>query len=103
MSEQSRIIKSAIRMFSCDSARISRPLNKWFLIIMWKRSTKDIDGWYVSRPGEPMKRIDFDYYDQQCVASGDTARELRESMRKYRRLLRAEGRGEPLSNSTTRR
>jgi len=89
MAEEARIIKSAIRMFGCDFARVSRPLNKWFLILMWKRNTKDIGGWYVSRPGEPMKRIDFDYYEQQCVASGDTARELRKSMREYKRLQEA--------------
>lgn len=92
MSQESRVIKSAVRMFGCDAARISRPLKKWFLIIMWKRNTRDDSGWYVSRPstGCCMKRIDFDYYEQQCVASGSNLRELRASMRAYKRLL-AEG------------
>lgn len=84
MSNKHRIIRQAIRLFGCDNARISRPLGKWFLVLMWKRHTRDAEGWYWLKNGQ---RYDFEYHEEHCVASGDSAKELRESMHKYYQLL----------------
>jgi hypothetical protein len=60
-------IQRFLKMFGCDTARISRSMGKLFLIIGWKRNTKDDPGqWY--RNGEP---IDFDYTHEEVIASGE--------------------------------
>lgn len=60
-------------MFDCDSARVLRFPGKMFLIIGWKRSTKD-------------DRIIFDYLQEQVIASGSTEAELLLAAREYKRI-----------------
>lgn len=81
--QQARIIKTAIRMFRCDTARISSFPDRSFLIIGHKMDTRnDRTGqWY--RNGEP---YDFEYVDETVIASGKTAKELLASMKEYKRL-----------------
>jgi hypothetical protein len=53
-----------------------------FLIIGWNRNTKDDPGQWVKN-GVP---FDFDYTQEQVIASGRTEKELEASARRYRRL-----------------
>lgn len=70
-------------IFQCDSVRISKPLDKMFLIIGFRKNTADNEGqWY--RNGEP---IDFDYIEEQVIANGDNFTELLESAKHYKKLL----------------
>jgi hypothetical protein len=77
-----------VEMFGCDAARITNPLGvQMFLIIGHKRHTKQDEGqWH--RNGEP---IDFEYLQEQVIASGTTAKELYKSARAYKRMLEREG------------
>lgn len=73
-----------IRMFGCDTARIITVLNnKMFLIIGWKKHTRDRKDctWYKN--GE---RYDFEYTEERCIASGRTMEELTASAKEYKRL-----------------
>lgn len=72
-----------IRMFGCDTARISRPCGKYFLIIGWNRNTKQDEG-HWERNGEP---YDFDYVQEQVIASGETPEALLRSAREYKSLI----------------
>lgn len=70
---------------TCDTARISKPLDdgKMFLIVGFNRSTKDDEGQWVDQDGE---RIDFDYVLESCIASGHTKEELIASTKEYVKL-----------------
>ena len=70
---------------TCDTARISKPLEngKMFLIIGFNRNTKEDEGQWVNQDGE---RIDFDYVQESCIASGHTKEELIASTKEYERL-----------------
>lgn len=72
-------------LITCDTARISRPLEKgkMFLIIGFNRNTKDDDGQWVDENGE---RRDWDYVQESVIASGHTEDELIESTKEYVRL-----------------
>jgi len=71
-------------MFKCDSARISSPLGKTlFLIIGYKRNTREDKGQWVDQQG---KHLNWDYLLETCIASGDTEFELMESARRYLEL-----------------
>jgi hypothetical protein len=71
------------RLLKADTARISKcDSGKMFLIIGFKRNTKDDAGQWL-KDGKP---IDFDYLAERCVASGRTMCELEESAREYKRL-----------------
>jgi hypothetical protein len=81
---EARLIRRFVRMFGCDTARISKPRGKLFLIIGHNRNTRDDAGrWFKN--GEP---IHFDYVKEKVIASGDTPDELMESAKEYKRLLR---------------
>jgi hypothetical protein len=66
----------------CDTARISKPQHRMYLIIGFIRNTKDdnivnlING----------KLEDVDYVHEMTVASGETEEELIESAKMYQRL-----------------
>lgn len=67
----------------CDTARISKPLDKMFLIIGFNRNTKDDEGVWVNQENQ---RIDFDYVQESVVANGKTKKELIESAKEYQRI-----------------
>ena len=70
-------------MFACDAARIYHAMSgKLFLIIGWKRNTRDDAGQWTHN-GVP---VDFDYLREKVIASGDTPDELIASAEKYKRL-----------------
>lgn len=77
------ILRRFKRMLGCDTARISKPLDKMFLIIGWKRHTREWKdhAWYKN--GE---RFDFEYTEEHCIASGRTMKELLASAKEYKRL-----------------
>jgi len=80
----STIAKECMKYVTCDTARISKPLDKMFLIIGFNRNTKDDVGicTYINN----MQRVDYDYVYEKCVASGKTKKELIESTKEYQRL-----------------
>ncbi len=69
-------------MFDCDQFRIYRGTGKMFLILGWKRNTKDDDGQWC----KDWEQLDYDYIKEEVVASGETEAELLESAREYKRL-----------------
>ena len=70
-------------MFKCDSVRIANPIKKMFLIIGFKKHTKDsLHGWY----DETGKRRDFEYMEETVIASGYGYAQLKESALEYKRL-----------------
>jgi hypothetical protein len=72
------------KMFRCDSVRISNPMNKFFLIIGYKKHTKDDTlSYYSDGDGN---RIDFEYIDEQIIASGKNIKELIMSAKYYKSL-----------------
>lgn len=80
--KKEELIKRCREIIECDTARISQPLERMFLIIGFNRNTKDDSGqWY--KDGEP---YDFDYVNEYTVASGDTEEKLLASAREYKRL-----------------
>jgi len=81
----SELAEECKRYVTCDTARISKPLEdgKMFLIIGFNRNTKEDEGRWVNQDGE---RIDFDYVQESCVASGHAKEELIASTKEYERL-----------------
>lgn len=84
-----RLVRRFVRMFQCDTARITSACGTHYLILGWKRNTKaereagrDAGQWY--RNDVP---IDFDYTQEQVVARGKTAAELVASAKRYKKLL----------------
>lgn len=71
------------RLVPCDTARISRPGGRLFLIIGFDRHTKDDKRSQCYRNGEP---YDYPYVEEHVIASGATEEELLVSVREYRRL-----------------
>lgn len=74
-----------IKLLGCDTARISIPFGKYFLIIGTRKRTKD------DRKNRQWCKnnglTDFEYIEERVVASGDTLEELMESARGYKRLI----------------
>lgn len=86
---QQRMVRRFVRMFKCDTARITSPCGTHYLILGWSKNTKtereagrDCGRWH--RNGEP---IDFDYTHEQVVANGKTEAELLASAKHYKKLL----------------
>jgi hypothetical protein len=83
----SELIKKCKQIVTCDTARISKPLNdgKMFLIIGYNKNTKENkeQGQWINQNGEQM---DFDYVEEDVIASGYTEKELIDSVKKYLRL-----------------
>lgn len=72
------------KQFSCDTVRISKPLDVMFLIIGFNRNTKADSKYYWSdSSGE---RIDFDYIEEHTIASGKTLKDLVRSANLYEKL-----------------
>ena len=78
-----QIIRRSVKLFGCDTARISFPVKTYFLIIGHNRNTKDDHGQWT-RNGEP---LNFDYVAEKDIASGKTLGKLWESVKHYKRLL----------------
>ena len=78
-----RLVRRFVRMFKCDTARITSPLGKHFLIIGHNRNTKDDPGVWTDENGN---RKDWDYVNEQVIASGDTEAELVASAKHYKKL-----------------
>lgn len=76
------LIKECISIIGCDTARISKPLNRLFLIIGYNRNTKDDTGQWIKN-GEP---YNFDYVIESVIASGDTYDEIIAGAKEYKRL-----------------
>jgi hypothetical protein len=77
-----KLIPRFIKMFDCDTARITDPMGAKFLIIGWNRNTAKDNGQWL-RNGEP---INFDYVEERVVASGKTYTQLIASAKEYKRL-----------------
>lgn len=73
-----RLVMRCREIIECDTARISTPAGKMFLVIGFNRNTKG--QWMMN--GEP---YDFDYVAEKVVASGETEEELLASAREYKR------------------
>ena len=80
---EKRLIKKFIKMFDCDTARISTPMGTMFLIIGWNRNTKNTKHIFWTKNGE---HFDFDYVEEKVVASGGTIKELIASAEYHKRL-----------------
>lgn len=78
-----RVVRWAIRLFKCDTARVTAPMRKKFLVIGFKKRS---DGQWVNQNGEPQN---FDYVQESVIASGWTWNSLQQSARHYKRLLTA--------------
>ena len=76
------LLEECRKIIKCDTARISRPLGRMFLIIGFNRNTKDDEGQWLKN-GDP---IDFDYVQESCVASGNNPEELIADVKEYKRL-----------------
>lgn len=81
--DSERLVRRFVRMFKCDTARITSPLGKHFLIIGHNRNTKDDSGVWTDEHGV---RKDWGYVNEQVIASGDTLSELVASARHYKQL-----------------
>lgn len=86
---QQRLVRRFVRMFKCDTARITSPCGTHYLILGWTKNTRtereagrDVGQWH--RNGEP---IDFDYTHEQVAARGNTVAELVASAKHYKKLL----------------
>lgn len=75
------------RMFKCDTARITQPMETMFLVIGTKRSTrtdkKNGRGVWTNERGNEKH---FTYVEERVIASGDTAKELTASAKHYKRV-----------------
>ena len=78
-----RLVRRFVRLFKCDTARITSPMGKHFLIIGHKRNTKDDPGVWTDENGN---RRDWDYVQEQVIASGDNEAELVASAKHYKKL-----------------
>lgn len=88
-----RIVRRAVALFKCDTARITSPCGRHFLILGWNKNTKtereagrDGGQWYQSNGGDFVP-IDFDFVYEQVVANGRTLKELWTATKHYKRLL----------------
>lgn len=78
------LIKECRKIVKCDYARISKPLNRMYLIIGFKKNTKDDPNSYFT--DQDGTRKDFNYYDTRTIASGNTPEELIANVKEYQRL-----------------
>lgn len=78
-----KLAKECMKYVKCDTARISKPCDKMYLIIGFNRNTKVDEGVWVDQDNI---RIDFDYLQESVVASGLTKKALIESTKEYQRL-----------------
>ena len=69
------------RFLGCDTARVSRPLGKLYLVIGHRKNTKDVRMGQWVKNG---KKWDFTYVEETVVAIGLTLKELYESVKQYK-------------------
>jgi len=81
----SGLVEKCREIIKCDTARITNPMNRIFLIIGFNRNTKDDSGQWVDNNG---KNFDFDYIAEKVIASGNTPEELLKSVKEYNRLCK---------------
>ncbi|MGV8086382.1 MAG: hypothetical protein ACP5N1_02005 [Candidatus Woesearchaeota archaeon] len=79
----SGLVEKCRELIKCDTARITTPMNKMYLIIGFNRNTKDDSGQWIDNNGN---KFDFDYVAEKVIASGHTPEELLESVKEYNRL-----------------
>jgi hypothetical protein len=77
------LIAKCKSIVECDEARISKPLDTMFFIIGFKKNTKQDIGTQTFLNG---KQIDFDYLQENVIASGKTEDELIASVKEYKKL-----------------
>ena len=80
------IIGWAIKLFKCDTARITSPCSTHFMIIGHNRHTKDDEVFWVS--GKTKKRVDYSYVAETVIASGKTLSLLMQSIKNYYKLTK---------------
>lgn len=79
-----RLVRRFRRMFpKADEARITMPAGKMFLVLGYKRNTKDDPGQWVDQDGNER---DWQYLHEETVASGETEAELIACAKHYKRL-----------------
>lgn len=84
MERQTELLERVKRWFKCDTARIATYSGKRFLIIGWNRNTANDSGCgYTTSNG---KRVDYNYIEEKCIASGRTYAELTASAKEDKRL-----------------
>ena len=71
--DKKEIIQKTKKMLQCDSARIRSFEDKHFMIIGYKKHTKDEPGQWVNEKNES---VDFEYLDEKVIASGKNMDEL---------------------------
>ena len=81
--KKTTLIKRTINLLSCDTARISSPCRKHFMIIGYNRNTKDDEGQWIKN-GKP---FDFNYIHEITIASGKTLKELWKNVKYYNKLI----------------
>lgn len=82
--DHDKLIKYFKTLFpQADSVRISAPCDRMYLILGYKRSTKDDPGQWVDQDGNPR---DWEYIDESTVAIGETGEELIQSAHNYERI-----------------
>lgn len=81
--DYSNLIEECRKYIVCDTARISKPDNKMFLIVGFDRNTKNDEGKWINQDN---KIFNFDYVQESVVASGCNEKELIESVKEYARL-----------------
>lgn len=72
------LIDEAVSILGCDTARISSPAGRHFLIIGWNRRS---EGEWFDQHGNPKN---FDYVEERVVAHGNTLEEVRDDMWSYK-------------------
>ena len=71
-------------IFETNHVRILNPLdNKYFLIVGDEKHTAELPGQWTKNGEE----YDFEYIDEQCIASGETFEELLDDAKKYLDLI----------------
>jgi hypothetical protein len=74
------VISKTIKLLKCDTARIIKPLGRYFMIIGHKKNTSEDkeSQWYKN--GEP---IDFDYTEERVIANAKTIEGLWKKIKFY--------------------
>jgi len=78
------LIAECRKYVKCDTARISQPGDKMYFIIGFNKNTRDDVHSVTFKNNE---RFDFEYVQEQVIASGNTEEELIQSVKEYQRLL----------------
>lgn len=77
------IASECLKYIKADTARISRPLERMYLIIGFHKNTRENFKSWIEQNGE---RVDYDYVEEHIVASGRTRSTLIDSVKEYQRL-----------------